>query len=86
MCAYNPATPLIAAAVSDQSMTNQLAAPATGAAGTLKKLAAQCLNIDTVVADILKKESRPIDDTLPAHWLKLAGAEGNAIIDAYNKT
>ncbi len=43
------------------------------------------MKIDTVVGEVLKKELKPIGDTMMADWLKLAGAEGKAIIDAYNR-
>ena len=43
------------------------------------------MKIDTVVGEILKKELKPIGDSMTADWLKSAGAEGKAIIDAYNK-
>ena len=51
----------------------------------LKELAAKGMKIDTVVGEVLKKELKPIGDTMTADWLKLAGADGKAIIDAYNK-
>ena len=54
-------------------------------ADNLKGLAAKGVKIDTVIGDVLKKELKPIDDTLTADWLKSAGAQGKAIIDAYNK-
>jgi len=50
----------------------------------LKELAANGMKIDTVVGQFLKKR-QPIGDTLAANWLKLAGADGRAIIDSYNK-
>ena len=43
------------------------------------------MNIDAVVDEVLKKELKPIGDTMTADWLKLAGANGKAIIDTYNK-
>ena len=43
------------------------------------------MKIDTVVGESLKKEVKPIGDTMTADWLKSAGVEGKAIIDAYNK-
>ncbi len=43
------------------------------------------MKIDTVVGESLKKELKPIGDTMTADWLKLAGADGKAIIDAYHK-
>ena len=51
----------------------------------LRKLVAKGMKIDTVVGEALKKELKPIGDTLTADWLKLAGAEGKAVIDPYNK-
>lgn len=51
----------------------------------LKELAAKGMKIDTVVGEVLKKELKPIGDTMTADWLKVAGADGKAIIDAYNK-
>jgi TRAP-type C4-dicarboxylate transport system substrate-binding protein len=51
----------------------------------LKELAAKGMKIDTVVGESLKKELKPIGDTMTADWLKSAGAEGKVIIDAYNK-
>jgi TRAP-type C4-dicarboxylate transport system substrate-binding protein len=51
----------------------------------LKELAAKGMKIDTVIGESLKKELKPIGDTMTADWLKLAGADGKAIIDAYNK-
>ena len=54
-------------------------------ADNLKELAVKGMKIDTVVGEILKRELKPIGDTMTADWLKLAGADGKAIIDAYNK-
>ncbi len=54
-------------------------------ADNLKELAAKGMKIDTVVGEALKKELKPIGDTMTADWLKSAGPEGKAIIDAYNK-
>ena len=54
-------------------------------ADNLKELAAKGMKIDTVVGELLKKELKPIGDTMTADWLKSAGPEGKAIIDAYNK-
>jgi TRAP-type transport system periplasmic protein len=51
----------------------------------LKELAVKGMKIDTVVGEVLKKELKPIGDTMTADWLKLAGPEGKSIIDAYNK-
>ena len=54
-------------------------------ADNLKELAAKGMKIDTVVGESLKKELKPIGDTMTADWLKSAGPEGKAIVDAYNK-
>ena len=54
-------------------------------ADNLKELAAKGMRIDTVVGESLKKELKPIGETMTADWLKSAGPEGKAIIDAYNK-
>lgn len=54
-------------------------------ADNLKELSAKGMKIDTVVGESLKKELKPIGDTMTADWLKLAGADGKAMIDAYNK-
>ena len=54
-------------------------------ADNLKELAAKGMKIDTVVGESLKKELNPIGETMTADWLKLAGADGKAIIDAYKK-
>ena len=54
-------------------------------ADNLKELAVKGMKIDTAIGEVLKKELKPIGDTMTAEWLKLAGAEGKAIIDAYNK-
>ena len=54
-------------------------------ADNLKELAAKGMKIDTVVGESLKKELKPIGETMTADWLKLAGADGKTIIDAYNK-
>ena len=54
-------------------------------ADNLKELAAKGMKIDTVVGESLKKELKPIGETMTADWLKLAGADGKAIIDAYKK-
>lgn len=54
-------------------------------ANNLRELAAKSMTIDTVVDEVLKKELKPIGDTMKADWLKLAGADGKAISDAYNK-
>ena len=39
-----------------------------------KDLAANGMKIDTVVGESLKKELKPIGDTMTADWLKSAGA------------
>ena len=52
----------------------------------MKELAARGMKIDTVVGEVLEKELKPIGDTMTADWLMSAGAEGKAIIDAYNKS
>ena len=54
-------------------------------ADNLKELAAKGMKIDTVVGELLKKELKPIGDTMTVDWLKSAGPEGKAIIDAYSK-
>ena len=54
-------------------------------ADNLILLANKGMTIDTVVGEVLKRELKPIGDTMTADWLKSAGAEGKAIIDAYNK-
>lgn len=54
-------------------------------ADNLKELAAKGMKIDTVVGESLKREVKPIGDTMTADWLKSAGAEGKAIFGAYNK-
>jgi TRAP-type C4-dicarboxylate transport system substrate-binding protein len=51
----------------------------------LKELTLKGMKIDSVVGTALKQELRPIGETMTADWLKSAGAEGKAIIDAYNK-
>ncbi len=50
----------------------------------LKELAAKGMKIDTTSAG-LKKELKTIGDQMIADWLKLAGEEGKAIIEAFNK-
>ena len=54
-------------------------------ADNLKELADKGMKIDTVVGEVLKRELKPISDTMTADWLNLAGADGEAIIDTYNK-
>lgn len=51
----------------------------------LKELAAKGMTIDTVTGAALKRELKAIGDRMTADWLKLAGDDGKAIIDAYNK-
>ena len=51
----------------------------------LKELAVKGMKIDTVIGGVFKKELEPIGDTMTTDWLKLAGAEGKAIINAHNK-
>ncbi len=50
----------------------------------LKELAAKGMKIDTTSAG-LKKELKVIGDQMTADWLKLAGDDGKAIIEAFNK-
>jgi TRAP-type transport system periplasmic protein len=50
----------------------------------LKELAAKGMKIDTTSVG-LKKELKAIGDQMTADWLKLAGDEGKAIIEAFNK-
>ncbi len=50
----------------------------------LKELAAKGMKIDTTSAG-LKRELKVIGDQMTADWLKLAGDEGKAIIEAFNK-
>ena len=54
-------------------------------ADNLKELAGKGMKIDTVVGEVLKRELKPIGDTMTADWLKLAGADGKAIIDTHHK-
>ncbi|MDI9334572.1 MAG: TRAP transporter substrate-binding protein [Cytophagales bacterium] len=51
----------------------------------LKELAVKGMKIDTVVGELLKQELKPIGITMTTDWLKVAGHEGKAVIDAYNK-
>ena len=50
----------------------------------LKELAAKGMTVDRSSAK-LKSELKAIGDRMTAEWLKQAGADGKAIIDAYNK-
>jgi TRAP-type transport system periplasmic protein len=50
----------------------------------LKELAAKGMKIDTTSAG-LKRELKAIGDQMTADWLKLAGEDGKAIIEAFNK-
>jgi TRAP-type C4-dicarboxylate transport system substrate-binding protein len=50
----------------------------------LKELAAKGMKIDPA-ADSLKKELKSIGDQMTADWVKTAGADGKAVIDAFNK-
>jgi TRAP-type transport system periplasmic protein len=50
----------------------------------LKELAAKGMKIDTTSTG-LKKELKVIGDQMTADWVKLAGDEGKAIIEAFNK-
>ena len=50
----------------------------------LKELAAKGMTIDSR-ADNLKRELRAIGERMTADWVKLAGAEGKAIVDSYTR-
>lgn len=50
----------------------------------LKELAAKGMTV-AEPSDALKKEFAAIGDTMTEEWIKSAGAEGKAIIDAYRK-
>ena len=50
----------------------------------LKELAAKGMTVDRSSVK-LKSELKAIGDRMTAEWLKQAGADGQAIIDAYNK-
>jgi TRAP-type transport system periplasmic protein len=50
----------------------------------LKELAAKGMTVDRSSAK-LKSELKAIGERMTAEWLKQAGADGQAIIDAYNK-
>ena len=50
----------------------------------MRELAAKGMKIDTT-SDGLKKELTVLGERMTADWLKLAGDEGKAIVDTYNK-
>jgi TRAP-type C4-dicarboxylate transport system substrate-binding protein len=50
----------------------------------IKELAARGMTVD-VSAEGLKKELKVIGDRMTADWIKLAGADGQAVIDAYSR-
>jgi TRAP-type C4-dicarboxylate transport system substrate-binding protein len=50
----------------------------------IKELAARGMTVD-VGAEGLKKELKVIGDRMTADWIKLAGADGQAVIDAYSR-
>jgi TRAP-type C4-dicarboxylate transport system substrate-binding protein len=50
----------------------------------MKELAAKGMTI-SAPSDSVKKELAVIGETMTAEWLKTAGAEGQAVIDAYRK-
>jgi TRAP-type C4-dicarboxylate transport system substrate-binding protein len=50
----------------------------------LKELAAKGMQVD-VSAENLKKELKAVGERMTADWIKIAGDEGKAVIDAYNK-
>ncbi len=50
----------------------------------MKELAAKGMTI-SAPSDSVKKELASIGETMTAEWLKTAGAEGQAVIDAYRK-
>jgi hypothetical protein len=50
----------------------------------LKELAAKGMTVDRSNTR-LKTELKAIWDRMTAEWLNLAGADGQAVIDAYNK-
>lgn len=50
----------------------------------MKELAAKGMTISTP-SDSVKKELAAIGETMTAEWLKTAGPEGQAVIDAYRK-
>ena len=50
----------------------------------LKELGAKGMKIDPS-ADVLKRELKTLGEQMTADWIKLAGAEGKAVIDAFHK-
>jgi len=50
----------------------------------LKELGAKGMKIDPS-ADALKRELKTLGEQMTADWVKLAGAEGKAVIDAFHK-
>ncbi len=50
----------------------------------VKELAAKGMRV-TAPSDALRKELMAIGETMTADWLKTAGAEGKAVVDAFNK-
>ena len=50
----------------------------------LRELAAKGMKIDPA-AEGLKKELKSIGDQMTADWVKVAGADGKAVIDAFNR-
>jgi TRAP-type C4-dicarboxylate transport system substrate-binding protein len=50
----------------------------------LRELAAKGMKVDTS-AEHLKRELKPLGEQMTADWVKLAGPEGKAVIDAYLK-
>jgi TRAP-type C4-dicarboxylate transport system substrate-binding protein len=50
----------------------------------LKELGAKGMKIDPS-ADALKRELKALGEQMTADWVKLAGAEGKAVIDAFHK-
>lgn len=50
----------------------------------MRELAAKGMKIDTT-SDGLKKELKVIGERMVADWLKLAGDEGKAVVEGYNK-
>lgn len=50
----------------------------------IAELKAKGMNVDTG-ADNLKKELKAIGERMTADWIKLAGDDGKAVIDAYNR-
>ena len=50
----------------------------------MKELALKGMKIDTT-SDVLKRELKVIGEQMTGDWIKLAGDEGRAIVDLYNK-